>query len=240
MAGSHALTPRVTAWTIATLTRLGRLDEARAALAAVTGEMAKTVEIRNASATLRLAEDDPGAARRELATVLDGRARGTNLAGVEAYLLDAMARRDLGDERGAQDAVERALDLAEPDRLILPFAMVDSASLLAAQPRRTAHAAFVQDIHDVVGTGGTAANPAAALVEQLSPTELRVLRFLPTNLTRPEIAEQLAVSVNTVNTHIRRIYTKLGTTDRSAAVQRGRELRLLAGGRVAGNSGTDG
>ena len=240
MAGSHALTPRVIAWTIATLTRLGRLDEARATLAAVTAEMAETVEIRNAAATLRLAEHDPHAAQRELAAVLDGRATGTNLAGVEAHLLDAMARRDLGDESGAQDAVEHALDLAEPDRLILPFAMVDAASLLAAQPRRTAHAAFVQDIHDVLGTGGVAERPATAIVEQLSPTELRVLRFLPTNLTRPEIAEQLAVSVNTVNTHIRRIYSKLGATDRSTAVQRGRELRLLAGGRVAGTNGTDG
>jgi LuxR family maltose regulon positive regulatory protein len=230
----------VIAWTIATLTRLGRLDEARATLTAVAAEMAKTVEIRNAAAIVRLAEHNPRAARRELAAVLDGRAKGTNLARVEAHLLDAMARRDLGDESGAQDAVEHALDLAEPDRLILPFAMVDAASLLAAQPRRTAHAAFVQDIHDVLGTGGVAERPATAIVEQLSPTELRVLRFLPTNLTRPEIAEQLAVSVNTVNTHIRRIYSKLGATDRSTAVQRGRELRLLAGGRVAGTNGTDG
>jgi LuxR family maltose regulon positive regulatory protein len=59
-----------------------------------------------------------------------------------------------------------------------------------------------------------------------------VLRYLPTNLTRPEIAGELSISVNTVNTHIRRIYAKLGATDRSAAVQRGRELRLLAAGRA--------
>jgi LuxR family maltose regulon positive regulatory protein len=59
-----------------------------------------------------------------------------------------------------------------------------------------------------------------------------VLRFLPTNLTRPEIARSLDVSVNTVNTHIRRIYSKLGARDRSSAVRQARELRLLAIGRA--------
>jgi LuxR family transcriptional regulator, maltose regulon positive regulatory protein len=58
-----------------------------------------------------------------------------------------------------------------------------------------------------------------------------VLRYLPTNLTRPEIARELYVSINTVNTHIRNIYSKLGARDRSAAVQCARELRLLSTGR---------
>jgi LuxR family maltose regulon positive regulatory protein len=57
-----------------------------------------------------------------------------------------------------------------------------------------------------------------------------VLRFLPTNLSRPEIAGELPVSVNTVSTHLRRIYAKLGASDRSAAVRRARELRLLSAG----------
>ena len=64
--------------------------------------------------------------------------------------------------------------------------------------------------------------------EELSPGELRVLRYLPTNLSRPEIATELSVSVNTVSTHIRSIYAKLGADDRSAAVDRARELRLLS------------
>jgi LuxR family maltose regulon positive regulatory protein len=58
-----------------------------------------------------------------------------------------------------------------------------------------------------------------------------VLRYLPTNLSQPEIADELSVSLNTVSTHTRRIYAKLGTTDRSSAVQRGRELRLFSPGR---------
>ena len=55
-----------------------------------------------------------------------------------------------------------------------------------------------------------------------------MLRYLPTNMTRPEIARELYVSINTVNTHIRNIYAKLGARDRSSAVERARELRLLA------------
>ena len=63
--------------------------------------------------------------------------------------------------------------------------------------------------------------------EELSPGELRVLRYLPTNLSRPEIAAELSVPVNTVSTHIRSIYAKFSADDRSAAVRCARELRLL-------------
>ncbi len=72
--------------------------------------------------------------------------------------------------------------------------------------------------------------PSPAEIDQLSPSELRVLRYLPTNLSRPEIARELSVSVNTVNTHIRSIYAKLQAQDRSSAVQRAREMRLLSAG----------
>ena len=180
-----------------------------------------------------LAEQDPAGARRELRAVLDGSAPvNPYLTLVEAHLLDALACRDLGDERAARAAVEQALHLAEPDRLILPFAMTGAWELLTAlPPQATSHAALVADILDAVQA---APGPAtvAGLAEGLSPSELRVLRYLPTNLTRPEIAGELSVSPNTVNTHIRRIYAKLGATDRSSAVQRGRELRLLSSGRA--------
>ena len=68
----------------------------------------------------------------------------------------------------------------------------------------------------------------SAQIERLSPSELKVLRYLPTNLSRLEIASELSVSVNTVNTHIRNIYAKLQAQDRSSAVQRARKLRLLS------------
>ena len=128
-------------------------------------------------------------------------------------------------------AAECALSLAEPDRLILPFAMTGSRELLETLPlRETAHAALLAGILDVVRGVAPAAgdHPAAGQAEELSPSELRVLRYLPTNLTRPEIASELSVSLNTVNTHVRKIYAKLGASDRSTAVQRARELRLLS------------
>jgi LuxR family maltose regulon positive regulatory protein len=110
--------------------------------------------------------------------------------------------------------------------------MTGSAGLLEALPRHeTAHAALLADILDVLRGSSPAAkeqssSPPAA--EELSPGELRVLRYLSTNLSRPEIAGELSVSPNTVNAHIRSIYAKLSVRDRSSAVQRARELRLLA------------
>jgi LuxR family transcriptional regulator, maltose regulon positive regulatory protein len=232
MAGQHALTTRVISWTMATQARLGMTREARAPLAALAGQQASQGEIRNAVAVICLAEGNPDGARRELRVVLDGTAPVTHdLTLVEAHLLDALACRDLGDQRAASAAAERALSLAEPDRLILPFAMTGSRELMEALPlRETAHAALLAGILDVVRGGAPAAEhpAAAAQAEELSPSELRVLRYLPTNLTRPEIASELSVSLNTVNTHIRKIYAKLGASDRSAAVQRARELRLLS------------
>ena len=77
-------------------------------------------------------------------------------------------------------------------------------------------------------TPPSAAGEVLPPLEELSPSELRVLRYLPTNLTRTEIAGELYVSMNTVNSHIRNIYSKLGVRDRSSAVSRARELRLLS------------
>jgi LuxR family maltose regulon positive regulatory protein len=236
MAGQHALTTRVTGWTMATQARLGMPGEARRSLAALAGHQASQGEIRNAVAVICLAEGNPDGARRELRVVLDGTAPVTHdLTLVEAHLLDALACRELGDQRAASAAAERALSLAEPDRLILPFAMTGSRELLETLPlRETAHAALLAGILDVVRGGAPAAGDhrGAAQAEELSPSELRVLRYLPTNLTRPEIASELSVSLNTVSTHVRKIYAKLGASDRSSAVHRARQLRLISSGRT--------
>ena len=126
---------------------------------------------------------------------------------------------------------ERALVLAEPDRPVLAFLMTGCRELLEALPQHeTAHGVLLTDILDVMrgafpAAHGQSCSPPA---EQLSPGELRVLRYLPTNLSRPEIAGELSVSVNTVNTQVRSIYAKLQARDRTSAVQRARELRLLA------------
>jgi LuxR family maltose regulon positive regulatory protein len=114
---------------------------------------------------------------------------------------------------------------------MLPFVMTGSAELLETLPRHeTAHAALLADILDLVHGSSPAAKDQSVppLTEELSPGELRVLRYLPTNLSRSEIAGELSLSRHTVSTHIGSIYAKLGVADRSAAVRRARGLRLLA------------
>ena len=232
--GSHALAHQLTSWRLATQAWLGQLGEARAALAALDAELAGSGEISNARAAIRLAEGNPAAALAAVEDVLSGAAPVIGyVTVVEAHLLAARAHRELGGQRAATASTESALALAEADRLILPFAMTGSLRLLEAMPKHeTAHAALLTDILDVLRGSSVAPGlePSVAEIGQLSPSELRVLRYLPTNLSRPEIASELSVSVNTVNTHIRNIYTKLQTQDRSSAVQRAREMRLLSAG----------
>jgi LuxR family transcriptional regulator, maltose regulon positive regulatory protein len=233
LAGSHGRASQVTGWMLATQARLGRPGEARAVLAALDDERASSGEIHNARAVICLAEGDPAAALDAVRDVLDSTAPVIGYVTlVEAHLLAGLAHRELGDLRAANQAAERALALAESDRLVLPFAMTSPAGLLEALPRhQTAHAALLADILDVLHGSPPKAEdqPPAPDAEELSPGELRVLRYLPTNLSRPEIAGELSVSRNTVSTHICSIYAKLGVRDRSSAVQRARELRLLGG-----------
>jgi len=233
--GSQALASQVTGWLIATQARLGLAGEARARLAALDDQRASSGEIRNARAAICLAESDPAAALGAVHDVLDGTAPVLGyVTVVEAHLLAGLAHRELGDQRAANQAAERALALAESDRLILPFAMTGSRELLEALPRhQTAHATLLADILDVLHGSSPVAKEPSSLppAEELSPGELRVLRYLPTNLSRPEIAGELSVSLNTVSTHLRSIYAKLQVRDRSSAVRRARELRLLAASR---------
>jgi LuxR family maltose regulon positive regulatory protein len=232
--GSHALMRQLTSFRLATQARLGQLSEAQASLAALDADLAGTGEISNARAAICLAQGNPAAALVAVHDVRSGMAPAIGyMTVVEAHLLAALAHRELGDQRAASAATESALALAEADRLVLPFAMTGSLELLEAVPRHeTAHAALLTDILDVMrGSSISAGNePSLAEIEQLSPSELRVLRYLPTNLSRPEIASELSLSVNTVNTHIRNIYAKLQAQDRSSAVQRAREMRLLSAG----------
>ena len=232
---SPALASQVTGWMLATQARLGMTGEARAVLAALDDERADSGEIRNADAVICLAEGDPTAALAAVQDVLDGTAPVFGyVTVVEAHLLAGLAHRELGNQRAAERAAERALALAEPDRLVLPFAITDSRELLEALPRhQTAHAALLADILDIThGSSVPLGENLAPLAHELSPSELKVLRYLPTNLSRPEIAGELSVSLHTVNTHVRRIYAKLGADDRSAAVHRARKLRLLSTSRT--------
>ena len=233
MTGVHALATPVVGWLAATQARLGMPDEARATLTGFSAEHERIGFIYNARAVICLAEGDPSTAVDLLQDARDAPPP-VGLPAftlVETHLLAGIAPLHLGDRNAAAAAAEAALAAAEPDRLIFPFALTDAAELLDALPRHeTAHGALLADIADVL-RGAPAPSAEGELLsppEELSPSELRVLRYLPTNLTRPEIARELYVSINTVNTHLRNIYFKLGAHDRSSAVRRARELRLLS------------
>jgi LuxR family transcriptional regulator, maltose regulon positive regulatory protein len=228
----HYLSLRTWAFLVLTLVRLGQTDRAEQELAGLGDQDRERGEIRIVAAALRLAQDDPHAATAALAPDLDGSAPliwPTWLA--QAFLLEAIARDALGDRGAAERALERALDLAEPDGLLLLFLLHPAPGLLEPQARhRTAHAALISEILSLLAGRKLAPAPAGPrpLPEPLSESEIRVLRYLPTNLTAPEIAGELYVSLNTVKTHVRSVYAKLGTHRRAEAVARARGLGLLA------------
>jgi LuxR family maltose regulon positive regulatory protein len=146
-------------------------------------------------------------------------------------LLEAIARDALGDSGAAATAIERALELAEPDGALLWFVLHPAPDLLERHAKHsTAHAALIADILSLLAGRKLAPPPAGPRppLEPLSESELRVLRYLPTNLSGPEIASALHVSHNTVRTHIGHLYAKLGTHTRAEAVARARALGLLA------------
>jgi LuxR family maltose regulon positive regulatory protein len=227
--GVHAFATPVVGWLAATQARLGMPDEARETLTGFSAETGRMGFICNARAVISIAEGDPAAALDVIRDVVADTPRfGPAFTLAEAHLLAGIAHLQLGDPDAAAAAAEEALAAAEPDRLIFPFVFTEAAELLDALPRHaTAHGALLADIVDVL-QGTAAPSTGREHPEELSPSELRVLRYLPTNMTRPEIAGELYVSVNTVNTHIRNIYAKLNARTRSAAVQRARELRLLS------------
>jgi len=233
LTGAHILGRVVAEWLAATQARLGMPDEARATLDGFSAEHDRIDAVDLGRAAISLEEGDPAAALAVLGNVRDMMPPlgFPAYALVEAYVLTGLAHLALGDRTAAAAAAEGALTAAEPDRLIFPFALHNAAELLDALPRhQTAHGALLADVVDLL-RGVPAPSTDRGLLsqsEELSASELRVLRYLPTNLTRTEIARALYVSVNTVNTHMRNIYSKLGAHDRSSAVQRASELRLLS------------
>jgi LuxR family maltose regulon positive regulatory protein len=231
LAAPHPLARPMRAWLVHTLVCLGETERAEQLLAGLGERERDRGETHIATAMLRLARDDPHAATVALAPVLAGSARvGWRSWLVEAFLLEAIARDALGDPPAVGRAVERALDLAEPDGALLWFLLHPAPGLLERQARqRTAHAALIAQILGLLA-GRTATSPAGPRppLELLSKSEIRVLRYLPTHLSAPEIAGELSVSTSTVKTHMRNLYAKLGVHRRAEAVERARALGLLA------------
>ncbi|HEX4863066.1 MAG TPA: LuxR C-terminal-related transcriptional regulator [Acidimicrobiales bacterium] len=248
LTGVPFLAPVLADWLAGAQARLGMPDEARATVDRFSAEREQMDGIDTdlkplvrrpslAQAVISLEEKDPATALVVLGDVRDFTPPPgfPAYALVEGHVLAGLAHLALRDRSAAVAAAEAALAAAEPDRLIFPFAMHHAGELLDVLPlHQTAHSALLADVVDLL-RGALAPRIDQERLpppEQLSPSELRVLRFLPTNLTRPEIARSLHVSINTVNTHVSSIYSKLGASDRSSAVRRARELRLLAIGRA--------
>ena len=236
LAGEHVLTVDARARALQARVRMGDAESAADALARLSAEERNRAGMRIALAALELEQDNPEQAVEALAPVIDGSAPALyeRWARVEALLLDATARDRLGDRRAAEESLEAALELAEPEGLILPFTLWPSRELLERHPRhRTSHATLISTILDTLA-GRARGGPAAPLRDELSDAELRVVRYLPSNLTASEIASELIVSPNTVRTHMRHIYAKLDAHTRSEAVARARELGLVAPGAMRG------
>ncbi len=146
---------------VQTLVRLGETERAEQALAALGDQDRDGGAMRTGLAVLRLAQDTPHAAIAALAPVLDGSAP-VPWPGwlAQAFLLEAIARDALGDPAAAGRALERALDLAEPDGALFWFLLHPAPGLLERHARHgTAHAALIADILSLLA--GRKLRPAA-------------------------------------------------------------------------------
>ena len=232
LAATHYLIPPARARLLQVLVRLGDIQHAEQSIADLGERDRDRGDIRVATAVLRLAQDDPEAAAVALAPVLDGSAPVTARSQQnEAFLLEAIARDALGGADAAECALERALDIAEPDGALSIFLLHPAPGLLEQHAgHRTAHASLIAEILGLLA-GSRPAPPRGEPrppLEPLSDSEIRVLRYLPTHLSAPEIASELYLSTNTVKTHVRHLHTKLGTHSRDETVEHARALGLLA------------
>jgi LuxR family maltose regulon positive regulatory protein len=149
---------------------------------------------------------------------------------IEILVLQAVAEQIRGDVPAALVPLGQALTSAEPEGYARVF--LDEgpamAALLAAALQRGIATDYVRRLLAAVGdTAPTRSTSAESLIEPLSGRELDVLRLLGTDLGGPEIARELVVSLNTVRTHTKNIYAKLGVNNRRAAVRRAQELDIL-------------
>ncbi|MEO6704119.1 MAG: LuxR C-terminal-related transcriptional regulator [Jatrophihabitantaceae bacterium] len=166
---------------------------------------------------------------RLLARLLAAAEAGARTASViEILLLQATAHQARDELPAALAALQRALTLAEPHGYVRIFADEGPpmASLLRAAAKHNAASSYLRQLLGAVSKHEDKPHPQLGLVERLSVRELAVLRLLGTDLNGPDIARELVVSLNTVRTHTKNIYTKLGVNDRRAAVRRAAELDL--------------
>jgi LuxR family transcriptional regulator, maltose regulon positive regulatory protein len=209
----------------------GRTGEATAAMATAQAH-GSSGEGELVRARLALAAGDPKdsakLARGALTAKLDSLQPAT---AIELEAIAAVATHQLGDDESALGLVEEALGLADTEGYMSAFLTV-GAPLRELVVRRirmgTSHRALAGELVETMDphADGALRGHVALVLEPLSEREKAVLRYLPTDLSKAEIAAELFVSVNTVKTHMKNIYRKLDVTDRAHAVRRARILRI--------------
>jgi LuxR family maltose regulon positive regulatory protein len=205
-----------------TYVRQGNLDAARAWVRernlSTDDELRYVTEFEHITLAIVIINDRPG--ERELqhvSAMLDrllaaAEAGGRGSSVIEILAVQALACDARGDTPGALDALRRAVALAEPEGYVRVFDYLG--------PRLRA-------LREALATGSAPSRARQqGLVEPLSERELDVLRLLRTDLSGPDIARELMVSLNTMRTHTKNIYTKLGVNNRREAVRRAAELGL--------------
>jgi LuxR family maltose regulon positive regulatory protein len=178
--------------------------------------------------------DRPDGSIREAMGLLERLLRAADEGGrtgsaIEVLVLQALAHQMRGDIAAALIPLERALRLAEPEGYVRVFVNEGPpmAELLEAAGKHGIASTYVRRLLAALGKAEGRAPLTQALAEPLTESELGVLRLLGTDLGGPDIARELTVSLNTIRTHTKAIYTKLGVNSRRAAVRRAEELHLL-------------
>jgi LuxR family transcriptional regulator, maltose regulon positive regulatory protein len=232
LVGEHAWTIELVGRKLQAQAAIGESAAAREGLGRMSAEERDWATIRIAAAAVELADEAPDEALRMLAPVLDETARALHpsSAAAEAWLFAAAAREQQGDQNGAHAAIERALGLTAPLGIVLPFMLAPVGALLERHVRHgSGHAALLATILDLRAEAvAHLQDEAGPAPHELTDAELRVVRYLATNLTAPEIASELFISSNTVRTHMRHIYAKFDAHSRREAVVYARDLGLLA------------
>jgi LuxR family transcriptional regulator, maltose regulon positive regulatory protein len=217
--------------------RGGNTGRARAVLLLVEeGEHFDRADGRLLRGGLLIAEGDFKSALEAVEPCLDAAADGaadgvTLQEQISGLLVAAAAQRRLGSTDEAAVLLEQALALAEPDGAYRAFldggGSVRSAMTVLIQPT-SRHAGFAGRILERFDAQAPRpAGPADAASVPLTDSERAVLRFLPSHMTNEEISQALFLSINTVKTHLRSAYRKLGVSSRREAIARGRRLGLL-------------